>query len=239
MALPTLTHPKHRLKIPSTKKQVTYRPFLVKEEKILLMALESQDEDQIVEAIRDIIYNCTFKKIDINHYPAFDAEYLLLQIRGKSVGEVLDLNFRCSSCEKAIVYKLDLSKIKVDFPKKEKNIDIGDNIIIELEYPTMENNFPTITAENVDEMFLAIAKCIQKLYSEEEVYDKEDYTPEEFVDFLDTLKPEQFNKILSFFNTQPALKEEIKLTCPYCKHKMETEIEGLIDFFIYASPTQA
>lgn len=232
MSLPTLNTPTYELVIPSNKKKVKYRPFFVKEEKILLMALESEDDKQIANAIKDIITACVLTKgIDVSELASFDIEYLFLNIRGKSVGETIEMLVVCpDDGETEVPVKINIDDIKVQFPEDHTSqIQVSDNLWIEMKYPGID--IFAINEETLDDTFGLIAKSIKKLYNEEDVWDESTTTVEEFVQFIETMSSKQFAKIQTFFDTMPSLKHSIKVKNPKTKVTSNYTIEGLSNFF--------
>ena len=215
MALPKLTTPTYELELPSTDEKVKYRPFLVKEEKILMMAMESKSSADITQAVKDIVNECTFNKIDISSMPMFDVEYIFLQIRSKSVGEVSKLKLLCPDDEKTYAdVELDLNRVKVQVGDDHTNkIELGDDKGMIMRYPTIdsfkESGIKNITAINMLEV---ISTCILQIYEEkgEKVYDPKDQTQKELTDFIEQLNTKQFKDVQNFFETMPKLKHEIQ-----------------------------
>tara|TARA_R100001015_G_C4613796_1_gene169530 strand:- start:23 stop:766 length:744 start_codon:yes stop_codon:yes gene_type:complete len=241
MPLPTLSTPKYQLTIPSTKEKITYRPFLVKEEKILLQALESQNSNSMLLSMADVIKSCTDGKVDAEKYPLFDLEYMFLHLRMKSVGEVVDLQIPCQNteCGEMINTSIDLDKVKIVVPDDEsRTIKIDEKLGLTLKYPTLKE------AENYDPqnqdsetMLKIITDCIVSIYDEEEVYQAKDHTRDELEQFVESIPSSAFNDIVEFFETIPKLSHTLKVKCPKCKHMNEFILEGLEDFFRYASST--
>ena len=244
MALPTIAVPKYQLTIPSSGKEVNYRPFLVKEEKILLIAMESEDEMEMTSAIRDIIGNCVYEDLDVKNMPMFDIEYIFLQLRAKSKGEVIDLSFECGKCKKPITTKVDISKIEVTKTEGHvPKIPLSDDIGVIMKYPSMEIQ-KVISKENsdVENIFFTISSCIESIWDKETVYSTKDHTQKEINDFLESLPDNAFAKIQNFFDTVPSLKHEFELKCEHktgkgkkasiCGHKETKTLEGLASFFV-------
>ena len=241
MPLPTLSTPKYQLTIPSTKEKVSYRPFLVKEEKILLQALESGQSNAMLLSMADVIKSCTDGKVDAEKYPLFDLEYIFLHLRMKSVGEVIDLQIPCQNqeCGELINTTLDLDKIKIEVPGDDaRTIKIDDKLGLTLKYPTIKEaeNYDTDNQDSAT-MLQIITDCIVSIYDEEEVYQAKDHTREELEQFVESIPSGSFNDIVEFFETIPKLSHTLKFKCPKCKHQNEYRLEGLDDFFRYASST--
>ena len=238
MPLPSISTPIYELVLPSSEKKIKYRPFLVREEKVLVLAMESEDTKQITEAIKTVIKNCIETKgVEVEKLPTFDIEYLFLNIRGKSVGEEIEVTITCPDDEETTVpVTLNIDDIKVQKTKgHDKNIKIDDSIMIEMKYPSLEqfikNNFDLTETSNMDEAFNLIGSCVDKIYTEEEVWATEDVTKDELNEFLEQMNSSQFKKIENFFETMPKLSHVIKVTNPKTKVKSEVVLEGLTSFF--------
>ena len=237
MALPKLTTPTYELELPSTDEKVKYRPFLVKEEKILMMAMESKSSADITQAVKDIVNECTFNKIDISSMPMFDVEYIFLQIRSKSVGEVSKLKLLCPDDGKTYAdVELDLNRVKVQVGDDHTNkIELGDDKGMIMRYPTIdsfkESGIKNITATNMLEV---ISTCILQIYEEKgkKVYDPKDQTQKELTDFIEQLNTKQFKDVQNFFETMPKLKHEITIKNPKTKKESKVTLTGLNDFFV-------
>jgi hypothetical protein len=236
MALPKLTTPTYELEIPSTDEKIKYRPFLVKEEKILMMALETKNESDIVQAVKDIVSSCTFNKVNLDAMPMFDVEYVFLNIRAKSVGEVSSFNVLCPDDGKTYAKcEVNLTDVKVQVDDNHTNkIELGNGTGMIMQYPTInsfaETGIKTITAENMLEV---ISSCILQIYEEEgkKVYDPKDQTKKELTEFIEQLNTKQFKDVQNFFNTMPRLKHVVKVKNPKTKKESEITLTGLNDFF--------
>ena len=238
MPLPKIATPKYELELPSTGKTIQYRPFLVKEEKLLVIALESEDTKQITTAIKSVIKNCILTRgIKVEDLPTFDIEYLFLNIRGKSVGEEIDVNIICPDDEKTEVsVKINLDDIKVNKEKNHTNkIKLDDSIMMEMKYPSLEqfikNNFDFDSKSAMDQSFELIASCIDKIYTEDDVWVAADCTKKEVTDFLESMNSSQFKDIEKFFETMPKLSHTVKVTNPKTKVESDIVLEGLSSFF--------
>ena len=236
MPLPTIEVPKYKLKIPSTGKMITYRPYLVKEEKVLLQAMETDSsEEHLLEAVFQLLDNCIETKgVNPREMTNFDIEYLFLQLRSKSVGEEAELSIRCmdKECGKTFEYGFDLSGVKVKKNKEHtKKIQFNENLGIVMKYPSLESAMKLQTNDTTDELFLLIADCIESIYTTEEVFDYKDHAIEEFVNFIEQLSPENFQKVMKFFETMPSVENEIKPVCPFCKKETKLVLRGIEDFF--------
>lgn len=236
--LPKISTPSYFLTLPSTGKEIKYRPFLVREEKLLVLALETEDIKNITEAIKTVIKNCIETKgIKIEVLPTFDIEYLFLNIRGKSVGEELDVNIICPDDEETTVsVKINIDDIQVQkFDNHEKTIKIDDKVTIEMRYPSLDqfikNSFDFNSANNMDQSFDLISSCIEKIYTEDEVWSSADVTKKELNEFLDQMNSSQFKKIEQFFETMPKLSHKLIVINPKTKVESEVTLEGLTSFF--------
>jgi hypothetical protein len=232
MSLPSLNTPTYNLTIPSTKQRIKYRPFVVKEEKILLIALESENDQEIADALKSIITACvTTKDFDFNKLATFDIEYIFLNIRGKSVGEVIDLLLTCpDDGETEVKVSFNIDDVKVKFDKEHSNkIQISNDLWVEMKYPGLESF--TNPQENIDDAFKFVANSIDKIYNEEDVWDSSTTTVDELVGFLENMSSKQFNDIQKFFESMPSLKHEVKFTNPNTKVESKYVIEGLSNFF--------
>jgi len=232
MSLPVINTPTYELELPSTKEKITYRPFLVKEEKILLIAMEEENEINMINAVRQIVQNCTFGKVDSTILPMFDLEYIFLRIRSKSVGEVATVNLLCSDDKKTYV-KVDISleEVGVKFNEEHKSIiDLTDNIKIEMFYPTFEQ-IQLLGDANTDDVFKLINTCVRRIYHGEEIHEKSDFTNKDLEVFLDSLNTQQFTEIQKFFTTMPKVSYDVEFTNPKTKKKLTTTLEGMQSFF--------
>ena len=238
MPLPKIATPTYELELPSTGKTISYRPFLVKEEKLLVLALESEDTKQITNAIKAVIKACVLTKgIKVETLPTFDIEFLFLHIRGKSVGEELEVNIICPDDEKTQVpVTIDLEDIQVQKTEDHANqIKLDSNLMMEMKYPSLnefiKNNFEFDEKNQMQQSFELIAQCIDKIYNEEEVWTSSDCTKKEMNDFLESMNSAQFKEIESFFTTMPKLSHTVKVTNPETKVESEVVLEGLASFF--------
>jgi hypothetical protein len=232
MSLPTLNNPTYELVVPSSKKKIKYRPFVVKEEKILLMALETEDEIQIANAIKDIISTCVSTKgFDVEDLATFDIEYLFLNIRAKSVGEVIELILTCpDDNETQVRVNINIDDISVEFDKNHTNqIKLSEDLWVEMKYPGIDM-FAT-SQENIDDTFTLVAKSISKIYNSEDVWDETTTSEKEFIAFVENMNSKQFNEMQKFFDSMPALKHTVEITNPKTKVTSEYTIEGLSNFF--------
>ena len=236
MALPKLNTPTYELEVPSTDEKIKYRPFLVKEEKILMIAMESKDNTQIVNAVKDIVSACTFEKIDISNMPMFDVEYIFLNIRAKSVGEVSKLRVLCPDDKKTYTnIDVDLTKVNVEIGEGHTNkIELTDDTGMIMTYPTIDSFTETgITSVSAENMIELIGSCVLQIYEDkgEKVYQGKDQTKKELTEFIESMNTAQFKKVQKFFDTMPKLKHTVKVKNPKTKKSSDVTLNGLNDFF--------
>ena len=237
MPLPKIATPTYELVLPSTKKTIKYRPFLVKEEKLLVLALETEDQKQITSAIKSVLKNCIQTRgIKVETLPTFDIEFLFLNIRGKSVGEEVDVNIIApDDGVTEIPVKIDIDQIKVlESPEHNNQIKLNDELMMEMKYPSLEqfikNNFD-FNQSNFDQSFDLIASCVNKIYSEDEVWSADDVTKKEIIEFLESMNSIQFKDIEKFFETMPKLSHTVKVRNQKTGVESEVVLEGLSSFF--------
>lgn len=241
MPLPKIATPTYELELPSTGKLIKYRPFLVKEEKVLILALESQDVKQITLAIKSVLKDCILTKgIKVEDLPSFDIEYIFLNVRGKSVGESIDLVVTCSDDGTTEVpVKVFVDEIRVQKDEDHSTeIRIDDQIVIKMKYPSLEqfikNNFDFTTQESVstiEKSFDIISSCIQSIFTEEEAWAASDVTKKELIEFIESMNADQFKKIEKFFETMPKLSHTFTVVNPNTKVENTVTLEGLTSFF--------
>ena len=242
MGLPTIAVPEYSLILPSTEKEISYRPFLVKEEKILLMAMESEDPLQIMNATRTVIKNCIFGDIDVDTLPTFDVEYIFLWLRAKAKGESIDLKYNCPQCKNSIEINFDIEQVKVKKTKGHINkIELTDKLGVVLKYPNMvlQHKIENLDKEmhEIDKVFNTLLYCVDYIYDNEEIFSPKDHTEKEIFTFFESLTDEQFKKLTSFFETMPKLSHDITLHCKHkvdkkiCGYKEDITLEGLASFF--------
>jgi len=238
MPLPKISTPTYELELPSNGKKIKYRPFLVREEKLLVLAMESEDPKQITTAIKSVIKNCIETRgIKVETLPTFDIEYLFLNIRCKSVGEEVELNVICQDDGQTTVpVKILLDDIKVvKNPEHTNKIKLDDSLMMEMKYPSLDqfikSNFDFNSDNAMDQSFDLIASCIDKIYNEEEVWDTGDVTKKELEEFLDQLNSSQFKQIEKFFETMPKLSHTLNVKNPNTGVESEIVLEGLSSFF--------
>ena len=238
MPLPRIATPTYELELPSTKKTIQYRPFLVKEEKLLVLALESENTKQITTAIKTVLKSCIETKgIKVESLPTFDIEYLFLNIRGKSVGEEVEVNIIAPDdgiTEIPITIPIDEINV-TENEEHSKRIKLSDDLMMEMKYPSLEqfisSNFDFSDNVNMEQSFDLIASCVDTIYSEDEVWSTADVTKQEVIDFLEQMNSMQFKQIEKFFETMPKLSYEVKVTNPKTKKKSTVVLEGLSSFF--------
>mgnify|MGYP003325659601 CR=1 FL=1 len=238
MPLPKISTPTYELEIPSTGKKIKYRPFLVKEEKVLIIAMESEDITQIAGAVRDVISACIITRgVKVNELSTFDIEYLFLNIRGKSVGEEVEVLVTCpDDGTTKVPVTINLDEIKVQFDESHsRDIRLDDSLVLRMKYPSMDefvkNNF-SVANVNLEETFNVIASSIEQIYSEEESWSAKDCTKKEMREFLEQLSSKQFKEVENFFATMPKLSHTIKVTNPNTEVESEVVLEGLASFFV-------
>ena len=237
MALPVQNTPVYNLEIPSTKEKFKFRPFLVKEEKALMLAQQSEDVDVMTDTLKSIIESCSKSKIDVDSLATFDLEYIFCQIRAKSVGEIIDLIFSCDDCDDpkaAVRLSFDVTKIDVKFKEgHNKKIELFDDVGVMMKYPNIKvlNKLLSTDISDSDNVTKTIAECIDYIYNTEEVFHAKEQSIEELIEFIENLTSEQFNRIEKFFATMPRMEESVKYTCPICKKEHNKLLTGLSNFF--------
>ena len=238
MPLPTIATPTYELVLPSTKKKINYRPFLVKEEKLLVLAMESEDTKQITTAIKSVLKACIKTRgVKVENLPTFDIEYLFLNIRGKSVGEEVEVNIVAPDDGKTnIPVTINLDDIKVIEDKEHnKIIKLNDELAIEMKYPSLDqfikNNFDFAGSATLDQSFQLIATCVDKVFSDDEVWSTDDVSQKEVIEFLEQMNSLQFKDIEKFFTTMPKLSHKVQVINPKTKVKSTVVLEGLSSFF--------
>ncbi len=240
MALPILETAKYELTLPSSDYKVSYRPFLVKEEKLLMMALESGENSQITKALKEIVQICTFNTVNVEALPTFDIEYIFLNIRAKSVGEIAKLKIKCPDDKETYAnVEVDLSKVEVQVDDEHSNeIQVNDKIKFVMKYPTLDTFDPNMDAGNMktEQLFDVIAGTIYEIYDGETVHKASDYTREELLKFIESLTSADFAKIQQFYQTMPRLAHEIEVTNPKTKKVSKVMLSGLNAFFQSPSP---
>ena len=236
MALPKLNTPTYELEVPSTDEKLKYRPFLVKEEKILMLAMESKENTQIIQAVKDIVSTCTFEKLNVSSLRMFDIEYIFLNIRAKSVGEVSKIKLLCPDDKKTYTtVEVNLTEVEVQVDDKHTNkIELTDDMGVIMTYPTIDT-FAEIGIEdiNASNMLDVVASSILQIYEQkgEKVYDAKDQTKKELKEFVEQMNTKQFKDVQNFFDTMPRLKHTVSIKNPKTKKTSEVTLAGLNDFF--------
>jgi hypothetical protein len=241
MALPKLDVPTYEIELPVSKTKIKYRPFLVKEQRNLLMAIESSESTTIQQNIKDILYNCTLTEgVNIEKLPIIDVEYYFINLRAKSVGEVVESRYRCNNvvndveCGNIMEKEVDLTQIQVQMDEDiSSEIALTPNISVKLKYPEFGIVKDSLQYENINDVtFHMIAQSIEYIYDGEQFYYATESTPEELMEFVEGLNQEQFGKIENFFNNLPKLKETLDIKCNKCGFDHKIEVEGLESFFV-------
>ena len=237
MALPSIATPTYELELPSTKKKIKYRPFLVKEEKVLLLATESDDPKEVKEAVKTIVRNCVLSRIKVEDLTTFDLEFLFLKIRAASVGEEVQMKITClDDNETRVDHTIDISEVEVHVPEgHDPKIKLTDSVGMIMKYPGLEE-FVNLTLlglnmDDPDEVFNTVARCIDQIYEGDEVYDDSTTTHEEKVQFVEGLTQKQFESVQKFFTTMPVLRHQFKVTNPKTGVESTYTLEGLQSFF--------
>ena len=242
MTLPKITTPTYELELPSSDEKVKFRPFLVKEEKILLIAMENDSQEEMLNAIKQIIKNCTFDKINVEKIPLFDLEYIFLQLRAKSIGEVSKFRILCPDDKKTYAdVEIDLTKVVVEVDEGHDNkiiIDDKKQVGLVLSYPSVALfKTASLISNDVKAVFDLIVQCVDHIFEGDKIYPAKDMKEKEIIDFLDDLPQQSFVKIRNFFETMPRIKHEVEIENPKTKVKSKVMLQGLQDFFELASPT--
>tara|TARA_B110000495_G_scaffold46470_1_gene38526 strand:- start:116 stop:850 length:735 start_codon:yes stop_codon:yes gene_type:complete len=243
MPLPKIEVPQYELTIPSTEKVVKYRPFLVKEEKILLIALETEDDAQIINAVQNIIDSCLYSDVDVSELSMFDVEFIFLQLRSKSKGEEVELLFECDKCKQQTPFVLNLSEVTIQRTEgHKKDISLSNGIGVKMKYPSMElRSLFSNGGSEIENIFESLVICLESIYDAETVYPAKDHTKKELDDFFESLPESEFKKIQQFFETMPSLRHDVEITCSHktgkgksarpCGHRNKKTLEGLQSFF--------
>ena len=233
MPLPVINAPHYELTIPSTGQSIQYRPFLVKEEKILLMANEGGEPAEMVRAMKQIIGNCLQDDYNTDNMPLFDVEYIFLKLRSKSVNEISEIGFKCPTCEIVNKIEIDLSEVEVTTNDDHTNkVELTDEIGLIMKYPQLDSiNISDLESADVDTIFNVVSSCIDSIYQGEEIHDSNDYTKDEIAEFINNLTQQQFQKVQEFFDTMPKLSHTVPYDCSKCDYNEPLIIEGLQNFF--------
>ena len=235
MGLPKINNVLYDLELPSSGEMVEYRPFLVKEEKILLMALEGKDEKEMVKAIKQIITQCVAtEKFNVNKLAIVDLEYLFLNIRGKAVGDVSTISFK-HECGETIEYDIDLSKVEIVNNKNISDlVNLTDDIMIRLKPPSLDSVIGAANKNQIEVVMEIVRECLVEIIQGEDVFSAQDHTKEELDEFLNSLNSGQFQKIQTYYESLPKMKQDIEYTCPKCGETKKETLEGLASFFASA-----
>lgn len=242
MALPKIDVPIYKITLPLSKKKIKIRPFLVKEEKLLLMAMESEDEDAALLTIKQIVNNCCLDKMDVDDLPILDLEYIFLQLRARSVGEIIDLQYKCNNnvkeedeekkCGNVIKLQFNALEVQPIFQKDHvSKIELTSKLGIMMKYPNFKLMEKIKDLSETEMLIKTIVGCIDYIYDDESVYYSKDVSEEELIDFVDSLTREQFAKIQQFFDTIPKLKKNLDFKCSKCGYQEELVLEGIQSFF--------
>lgn len=230
--LPKIETPSYSLNLPSNNKKVEFRPFLVKEQKALLIAMESPEDNAMTSTTLSIVEACLFNKVDVRKLPKVDVDYLFLKLREKSVGEQIDLIVTCSDCKATQDYVFDLTKVNVDRQKEHTNkIEITNNIGLIMRLPTFEEVSDLMNNYTVENIYKTVVRCIEQIYDEESVYLTKDMQIETIEQWVDNLTQEQYDKLEDFYRTAPRIVSQIEYDCKKCGAHNKLELEGIEDFF--------
>lgn len=240
--LPKIDTPVYETKLISSGKKVKFRPFLVKEQKLLLMAFESNDTKETINIVKQILNNCLITKVDIDELPSFDIENLFLQLRARSVGESISLKYNCNNivendkkCNGIVQFDLNLLELEpIKETKHSNKIEITNKLGLVMKYPSFSNiNIDIVNEENeIEKTIELITKCIDYIYDNEQIYYAKDSTKEELIDFVENLQQDDLEKIQNFFLTMPKIKKELNFKCPKCNYEEKLNVEGLQNFFV-------
>lgn len=231
MALPKLNDARYVTTIPSLNKQVEFRPYLVKEEKILMIALESQDQKQVVRAIKDVLKSCIYDDINVDKLAMFDLESLFLALRSKSVGETADIKLKCEHCETPNEITIPLDEVKMTDVEVDPKVMLTDKVGVVLRYPSLSDIENVKTEGGVDEMMKLLSGCIETIFDEDDVYDSGSYTKKELNNFIEELNSDQFKKLTGFFEDLPSMVYDAEFKCTNCGKENSVELRGLQSFF--------
>jgi len=246
MALPKIDVPTYETKLISSGKIVKYRPFLVKEQKLFLMAAQSTDEKETVDVVKQVLNNCILSEIDVDDLPTFDLEHLFMQLRARSVGEVVNLKYNCNNivkddkgeekvCGSLVKFDLNILDIKPTIDEKHSSkIEISDKLGIMMKYPTLSliKDAGNLVNEDIDTVLNVIVSCIDYIYDEEQMYYAKDSTKEELLEFIENLQQEDMEKIQLFFSTMPKITKTLDFKCKKCGYEEEVMVQGIQNFFV-------
>ncbi len=231
MALPVLNTARYTTIVPSLNKEVSFRPYLVKEEKILMIAMESQDNKQIIRAVKDVIKACVLDEINVEKLAMFDIEALFLALRSKSVGEKIDVRLKCTACETLNDINIDLDEIELPDGSVDSIIKLTDDVGVTMRYPSINDVEDMNQEGGVEEMMKIIGLCIENIFDADNVYSANSYSKKELNEFIDGLNSSQFQKITQFFEELPAITHNVKFDCVNCGEKNDVELKGIASFF--------
>lgn len=235
MALPKLETPTYRMQVPSSGKVVSFRPYLVKEEKVLLMALESQDEKQMIQAVKDIISACTFKELEVRDLTMYDLEYVFTQLRAKSVGEVSTVLLKCEECEaeNEVSINLDTGVTVKKNEEVDNKIKLTDTIGVMMKHPNVDTMMEHMTSDSkdVDKMFAIVCSCIDYIYQDDQIFDASEQSHQELREFIESLSSEQFAMMKKYIESMPSSVCDASFDCVSCQHHNKVELRGMVNFF--------
>jgi len=235
MALPKLNSPTYELKVPSTGNNISYRPYLVKEEKILMMAMESNDNEQMMRAVKDVIRSCTSDSVNVDTLAMFDIEYIFTQLRAKSVGETSTVSVKCSECGSSNDVDVNLDEVYVNVPESTVHtIPLTDTVGVSLKYPSvnaMVKAQSSDTKSEIDRVFDLIVACIDSIYSDDEIFDAKEQSEKELKEFIESLNTQQFNQVRDFIESIPSAAINVEFMCISCSKHNSFEVKGLGNFF--------
>lgn len=238
MALPKIDLPTYKLDLKTSNRTITFRPFIVKEEKLLMIAMESNDFDTVMSTIKQVINNCMLEDIDVDNLPLFELEHIFLNLRARSAGETVELSYVCRNdvedkkCGGKMLVEVDLLKVDLETPNINQTIKFNETVGIKLRYPTVSvSKIISEQYDSLDVSFKVIEHCTEYLFDDQQVYKPEDMQPGEFIDFIQNLTQDQFQSIKKFFDNLPTIKYNSVATCSKCGKEHEIKLEGLLDFF--------
>lgn len=235
MALPRINEtPKYDMIVPSTQEKVRFRPFLVKEEKVLMMAMESNDTNQMLNSIVDTLDACVEHGVEKDKLTTFDVEYMFTKLRAKSVGETSKVGVKCTECQESNEISINVEKIEIDIPQLEKMVDLGEGIVVEMKWPTYSELIrmnPDDVGGSTEQVFAILRASLAAVHTNDERIDLKDETPEDIQSFIESMNREQFEKIQTFVQNMPTLSHDIKFKCESCGHNNDLKLEGMQSFF--------
>lgn len=233
MPLPQVDVPLFDVEIPTTKEKISCRPFLVKEEKLLVMASESGNMDDMIKATQQIVTNCSFGKIDGQKIALFELQKIFLDLRSVSISNIVEMSFRCGKCETKYDHNLDLQDLKIVFDEDHKNpVKLSNSLSIKMKYPDAFEMAKLLSEDNIDDVYTLTAKSIDKIYTQDEIIDVEDMTEEELLEWVENIPSAQFEQIRIFFSTMPALEHTIEFKCSTCEQENYLTMNGYVNFFV-------